>query len=65
MFLKGEISIIGELIKSCLGRSNHTFFSIFSALCDKYSLPSTHPAAVEVISMCDELNREIQVNQNN
>jgi hypothetical protein len=30
-------------------------------LFEKFSLPSTHPTAVKMLAMCDELRRDIQV----
>nr|CAH0104196.1 unnamed protein product [Daphnia galeata] len=57
---KGQVSVGLELLKFCVGQSNYTLPGILMGLFEKFSLPSTHPTAVKMLAMCDELRRDIQ-----
>jgi hypothetical protein len=58
---QGQINAGWELLKLCVGRSEHTFAALLLGMFEKFTLPPSHPAVIKLISMCDELLREIQV----
>ena len=58
---QGQINAGWELLKLCVGRSEHTFAALLLGVFEKFTLPPSHPAVIKLISMCDELLREIQV----
>lgn len=61
LFKQGEASVVKELLKSVFGKSEHTLAALLLGLLDKFAMPSTHPTAVKMIAMCDEVFRELQV----
>ncbi|XP_046652428.1 fatty-acid amide hydrolase 2-like [Daphnia pulicaria] len=57
---KGQISLIAEFLKYCVGQCEHTLFALAMGLLEKLCPPSTHPLSVKMIEMCDELKKELQ-----
>lgn len=58
---KGQISLIAEFLKYCVGQCEHTLFALAMGLLEKLCPPSTHPLSVKMMEMCDELKKELQV----
>ena len=58
---KGQINTGWELLKFCVGRSEHTFAALLLCMFEKFTPPPSHPVVKKLISMCDELLYEIEV----
>ena len=60
-FNKGQISLIAEFLKYCIGQCEHTLYALAMGLLEKLCPSSTHPMSVKMTKMCDELQKELQV----
>lgn len=58
---QGEVSVVKELLKLCVGRSEYTLPALLLGAFEKLSLSAEHPTALKMKGMCDELRRELQV----
>ena len=57
---QGSVNVGWELVRSCFGQSEPTLATCLLGLLEKCSPPETDPTVQKLISMCDDLLRELQ-----
>ncbi|KAK4023061.1 hypothetical protein OUZ56_008496 [Daphnia magna] len=57
---KGQISLVVEFLKFCIGKCDHTLYALAMGFLEKLCPPSSHPLSVKMSAMCDELRLQLQ-----